>query len=107
MVLLQWKPDVSGRETLQRVDTFHTYVRPTWQPILTEFCTALTGITQVRAHSCRRRSLTGQDMVDRSPTFPEMVRLLETWMDKHGLRDEDGRLQDAVWVTDGVSLAGR
>ena len=28
-------------------------------------------------------------------------------MDKHGLRDEDGRLKDAVWVTDGVSLTGR
>jgi hypothetical protein len=44
-------------------------------------------------------------MVDRSPTFPEMVGLLEAWMDKHDLRDEDGRLKDAVWVTDGVSCS--
>lgn len=32
---------------LQRIDTFHTYIKPTWQPVLSEFCTTLTGITQV------------------------------------------------------------
>lgn len=30
------------------MDTFHSYVQPTWQPKLTEFCIALTGITQVQ-----------------------------------------------------------
>ena len=42
-------------------------------------------------------------MVDESPTFVEMLPLLEAWMDKHDLRSEDGRLKDAMWVTDGVS----
>jgi len=28
--------------------TFHEYVRPVQNPILSEFCTELTGITQVR-----------------------------------------------------------
>ena len=44
-----------------------------------------------------------QDMVDKSPTFPEVLKLLESWLDKHDLREEDGRLKNAVWVTDGVS----
>jgi 3'-5' exoribonuclease 1 len=39
---------------LEQLDTFHTYVRPTWKPILTEFCSTLTGITQV-SYYCRLR----------------------------------------------------
>ena len=37
-------------DTAQRkiVDEFHSYVRPVLNPRLTEFCTTLTGITQVR-----------------------------------------------------------
>jgi hypothetical protein len=34
-------------DRLVKVDTFHSYVRPTWQPILSDFCVNLTGITQV------------------------------------------------------------
>jgi len=39
-----------GGSRLEQLDTFHTYVRPTWKPILTEFCSTLTGITQVSGH---------------------------------------------------------
>lgn len=47
-------------------------------------------------------------MVDAAPTFPEVLKKLEEWMDSHGLRQlEDGEvvegLVNAVWVTDGVS----
>jgi hypothetical protein len=39
---------VGGRSRrLHIIDTFHTYVRPTWRPKLSEFCTSLTGIQQV------------------------------------------------------------
>lgn len=39
---------VGGRSRrLHIIDTFHTYVRPTWRPQLSEFCTSLTGIQQV------------------------------------------------------------
>jgi hypothetical protein len=38
---------IASSSRLERVDTFHSYVRPTWQPILTDFCSSLTGITQV------------------------------------------------------------
>lgn len=33
---------------LQVVDEFRSFVRPSWRPILSGFCTELTGITQVR-----------------------------------------------------------
>lgn len=38
-----------GAPRLRIVDTFHSYVRPTWQPQLSEFCVRFTGITQVSA----------------------------------------------------------
>jgi inhibitor of KinA sporulation pathway (predicted exonuclease) len=38
--------------TLQKVAEFRSFVKPTWRPQLSPFCTALTGITQVsRSHS--------------------------------------------------------
>lgn len=47
-------------------------------------------------------------MVDASPTFPEVLKKFEEWMDSHGLRDiGEGQvvegLVNAIWVTDGVS----
>ncbi|ORX37795.1 hypothetical protein BD324DRAFT_623342 [Kockovaella imperatae] len=80
-------PTIGKRRRLAKVDTFHSYLKPIWQPQLTDFCTTLTGITQ--------------ETVDRSPTFLEMLPSLEAWLNKHDLLDEDGRLKDAMWVTDG------
>ena len=37
---------IDHRETITFVDEFHEYVRPVNHPILTEFCTELTGIKQ-------------------------------------------------------------
>lgn len=59
VVLLKWadRDATTGHaRTLVKVDEFRSYVRPTWRPALTDFCTALTGITQVRlslVSSCR------------------------------------------------------
>ena len=47
--LLRWKdksPKGNAR-VLEIVDEFRSFVRPTWRPQLTDFCRALTGITQV------------------------------------------------------------
>ncbi|KAJ9094464.1 hypothetical protein QFC21_006003 [Naganishia friedmannii] len=69
------------------LDKFHSYVRPMWQPKLTKFCTGLTGITQ--------------ETIDSAPTFPEMIKLLEQWLEGHDLL-VGGRLRDkACWCTDG------
>jgi 3'-5' exoribonuclease 1 len=37
---------------LDVADIFHSYVRPTWRPVLSSFCTQLTGITQVWEDVC-------------------------------------------------------
>jgi len=47
------------------VGEFHTYVRPTVNTTLTEFCTKLTGITQ--------------DRVDDAPTLAEALQMFEEW----------------------------
>jgi len=50
---------------------FHTFVRPTVNPLLKPFCTQLTGIVQ-------------DDLID-APTFPEALRLFELWMRNENL----------------------
>ncbi|WWC92713.1 uncharacterized protein L201_007672 [Kwoniella dendrophila CBS 6074] len=87
VVLLQWtEPDETGKRRLHKVDQFRSYVRPTWSPILTDFCKDLTGITQ--------------ETVDKSPTFPQMLKEFEKWLHKWDLIDDKG-LKEALWVTDG------
>ncbi|WVR08125.1 hypothetical protein IAU60_005171 [Kwoniella sp. DSM 27419] len=87
VVLLRWTDlDASGKRKLERIDHFRSYVRPTWSPILTNFCKDLTGITQ--------------ETVDKAPTFPQMLKKFEKWLDKWDLRTDKG-LKDALWVTDG------
>lgn len=43
--LLGWRDKTNG--ILDIVSEFRTFVKPTWRPGLSEFCTRLTGITQV------------------------------------------------------------
>lgn len=48
---MRWKdksPNSGGRASkLEVVDEFRSFVKPSWAPILSPFCTQLTGITQV------------------------------------------------------------
>lgn len=48
--LLRWKDkSLKGRAgRLEIVGEFRSFVKPTWRPRLSQFCTDLTGITQVR-----------------------------------------------------------
>jgi 3'-5' exoribonuclease 1 len=41
------EPEDGDEWTLERVDEFHSFVRPTWKPKLSAFCTELTAIQQV------------------------------------------------------------
>ena len=59
--------------TLQTEKYFHTYVRPTSHPILTPFCTELTGITQ--------------DKVDGQPMLADVLHAFHNWMDSNNLLD--------------------
>ncbi|KAF9148947.1 hypothetical protein BG015_009288 [Linnemannia schmuckeri] len=57
--------------TLEIVDEFHSYVRPTHRPILGDFCKELTGISQ--------------ETVDNAPTFVEVLSRFEDWLISHGI----------------------
>ena len=57
--------------TLEKVAEFHSYVRPVLNPILTPFCTELTGITQAQ--------------VDTADEFPVVLARLQVWMANYGL----------------------
>lgn len=46
-VLPQSDSQIDRKYELVKIDTFHSYVRPTWRPRLSDFCIGLTGITQV------------------------------------------------------------
>lgn len=61
---------VNGK-TMEVESIFHSYVRPTAIPILTTFCTDLTGITQ--------------EMVDGQPTLEEVLKEFDRWMLSNGL----------------------
>ena len=56
------------------VDTFHAYVRPTFQPTLTPFCTSLTSITQAT--------------VDASKPIEEVMVDFTAWCVARGLSTE-------------------
>jgi 3'-5' exoribonuclease 1 len=47
---MRWKDksDQGKACQLEIVDEFRSFVKPTWRPQLSQFCTDLTGITQVR-----------------------------------------------------------
>ena len=59
--------------TFKTESVFHTYVLPTVNPILTPFCTEITGITQ--------------DMIAGKPSLAEVLRSLHAWMESNGLLD--------------------
>lgn len=45
--LMRWKDRSTSGSQLEVVDEFRSFVKPTWAPKLSSFCTNLTGITQV------------------------------------------------------------
>ncbi|KAI0315523.1 ribonuclease H-like domain-containing protein [Amylostereum chailletii] len=89
--LLKWTD--KGRNgyasSLQPVEEFRSFVRPTWRPTLSQFCADLTGITQ--------------EQVDAAPTFPQVLSSFSHFLAKNGLiHPQTGRrLVRFCWCTDG------
>ncbi|GAA6062463.1 hypothetical protein JCM10212_005366 [Sporobolomyces blumeae] len=101
VILLQWRKrprpvpnaapprddddDPAWEWKLEQVDEFHSYVKPTWRPRLSDFCTQLTGITQAD--------------VDAAPIFPRLLRNFHAeFIVPHRLFTPRNK---TVWVTDG------
>mmetsp|Transcript_91769 Transcript_91769/g.161826 ORF Transcript_91769/g.161826 Transcript_91769/m.161826 type:complete len:375 (-) Transcript_91769:118-1242(-) len=68
------------------VGEFHTYVRPTKIPILTQFCKDLTGITQ--------------EQVDAAPTLDQVLEDFDEWRISRGLVQNETH-KNFAFVTDG------
>ncbi|KAI0374669.1 hypothetical protein BV20DRAFT_935217 [Pilatotrama ljubarskyi] len=89
--LLRWQDeDIKGKaRELEVVDEFRSFVRPTWRPQLSPFCTSLTGITQ--------------EQVDSAPSFPEVLDHFSKFLEKHRLIDPDSgrRLVRFCFCSDG------
>ena len=62
-------------EKYNRISTFHQYVRPTEQPILSDFCKHLTGISQ--------------DTINASPEFTTVLDQFQDWTRGNGLHPEN------------------
>ncbi|KAK7043661.1 hypothetical protein VNI00_008272 [Paramarasmius palmivorus] len=89
--LVMWKDRQSNGKAseLYVKSEFHTYVKPSWRPVLSAFCTNLTGITQ--------------DQVNVSPSFPEVLTMLEKFLVQEGLIDKTTgeRKMRFCWCSDG------
>ncbi|KAJ7582936.1 ribonuclease H-like domain-containing protein [Mycena floridula] len=88
--LMRWKDRTESNHCsqLEVVDVFHTYVRPTWRPTLSEFCTELTGVTQ--------------SLVEEAPPFAHVLDSCSRFLVKHGLIDATGKpLLPFAWCSDG------
>ncbi|VDN55347.1 unnamed protein product [Dracunculus medinensis] len=66
------------------IDTFHSYVRPTINPVLTEICIKVTGVTQ--------------QIVDNASPFIDVLDEFRTWMRSYKL---GRRRTKYAFVTDG------
>ncbi|KZT65438.1 hypothetical protein DAEQUDRAFT_731375 [Daedalea quercina L-15889] len=89
--LLRWKDknEEGFAEGLEIVSEFRSFVRPTWKPQLSEFCTQLTGIAQ--------------EQVDGAPTFTELLDSFREFLEATGLIDPvtGRRLVRYCWCSDG------
>lgn len=75
-----------SRDTKEVINQFHQYVQPTECPMLTNFCTKLTGITQNR--------------VKKAQSLDNVLKNFDKWLHKNGLFKEDGS-PDFYICTDG------
>ncbi|PPQ68968.1 hypothetical protein CVT24_000357 [Panaeolus cyanescens] len=89
--ILEWKDksEDGTAATLEIVNEFRTFVKPTWRPQLSDFCKELTGISQ--------------EQVDAAPTFSEVLVHLEAFLVDNGLIEEGTgkRLKKFCWCSDG------
>ena len=59
------------KESYNKISTFHQYVRPTQQPVLSDFCKHLTGISQ--------------DTINASLEFTKVLDQFQDWTRGNGL----------------------
>ena len=63
------------KESYNKISTFHQYVRPTQQPVLSDFCKHLTGISQDTINACLE--------------FTKVLDQFQDWTRGNGLHHEN------------------
>ncbi|KAF9264868.1 hypothetical protein L218DRAFT_958043 [Marasmius fiardii PR-910] len=88
VALMTWKSCGEVRQLVVQAE-FHTFVKPSWRPVLSSFCTNLTGITQKE--------------IDIAPDFPQALLSLKSFLADHGLIElaTGERKMKFCWCTDG------
>ncbi|KAJ7273498.1 ribonuclease H-like domain-containing protein [Mycena haematopus] len=88
--LMRWTDRDGGKASqLEVIAEFRSFVKPSWRPSLSKFCTELTGITQ--------------DQVDAAPDFPAVLRSLRAFLVEHKLIEKKNgkRRLRFCWCSDG------
>ncbi|KAJ6513888.1 ribonuclease H-like domain-containing protein [Mycena vitilis] len=87
--LMRWKDRDGGNASqLEVTNEFRSFVKPSWRPNLSSFCTELTGITQ--------------DQVDTAPEFPAVLRAFRAFLVEHKLIEKNGKRRIRFcWCSDG------
>ncbi|KAF8892610.1 ribonuclease H-like domain-containing protein [Infundibulicybe gibba] len=89
--LMRWKDRTTDNRAsqLEVVAEFRSFVKPSWRPTLSQFCTDLTGITQAQ--------------VDSAPSFPEVLNSFSQFLVDHQLIDAETGERRArfCWCSDG------
>jgi len=86
---MRWKDRDGARAShLEVVAEFRSFVKPSWRPGLSKFCTELTGITQ--------------DQVDAAPDFSAVLRSFRAFLVEHKLIEKNGKRRlRFCWCSDG------
>lgn len=95
MEIIEFPTIVYDLREKEEVERFHEYVRPVMQPQLTEFCTQLTGITQVSSISSLARivwvhssAIHEKETVDNAEAFPPVWDRFKAFLRNKNLWDD-------------------
>lgn len=94
MEIIEFPTIVYDLQEKKEVGRFHEYVKPVLRPQLTEFCTELTGITQVSRFPPARHSRLliriprAQETVDNAEPFPPVWERFKTFIKNNNLWED-------------------
>jgi len=85
--IIEWPTVLVNARTMEAEAEFHTYVKPTHNPTLSQFCTDLTGIQQ--------------EWVDNGKDVTTVVKEYEAWLIEKALLDPVAHTKQFTFVTCG------
>jgi len=84
--IIEFPAVLYNSKTKQVVSRFHSYCKPLINPLLSEYCTKLTGITQKQ--------------VDEAPVFSTVIKKFDDWLESNDINLNEIN-ENVAFVTDG------